>query len=35
MLTGRVTPEREAVIPIELLDAEENPVRVEATLDTG
>jgi len=35
MLTGRVTSEREAVVPIEILDAEEHLIRFEATLDTG
>lgn len=35
MLTGRVTSEREAVVTIEVLDAEGHPSRVEATLDTG
>jgi len=35
MLTGRVTSDREAVVPIDVLDVEGHPTCVKATLDTG
>lgn len=35
MLTGRVTSDNEAILPIALLGAEGRIVRVEAVIDTG
>lgn len=35
MLTGRVTPEREVVIPVQILGPAGEVVSVEAALDTG
>lgn len=35
MLTGHVTSDNEAVIPIAVLGTEDRIVRVEATIDTG
>lgn len=35
MLTGHVTPEREAVVPVEVLGADGQVAELEATLDTG
>lgn len=35
MLTGHVTPEREAIVPVEVLGADGQVAELEATLDTG